>query len=68
MELRGRRRRGRPERRYMDAVWEDMRVVGVRVEDAEMENIDLLWQPLPPLDFLLCLHASPFSHLHHYFP
>ena len=35
MELPGRRRRGRPKRRYMDAVKEDMQVVGVRVEDTE---------------------------------
>ena len=35
MELPGRRQRGRPERRFMDAVKEDMQVVGVRVEDTE---------------------------------
>ena len=35
MELPGRRRRGRPERRFMDAVKEDMQIVGVRVEDTE---------------------------------
>ena len=35
MELPGRRRRGRPKRRYMDAVKEDMQVVGVRLEDTE---------------------------------
>ena len=35
MELPGRRRRGRPKRRYMDAVKEDMQVVGVRVEGTE---------------------------------
>ena len=35
MELPGRRRRGRPKRRFMDAVKEDMQVVGVRVEDTE---------------------------------
>ena len=32
MELPSRRRRGWPKRRYMDAVKEDMQVVGVRVE------------------------------------
>ena len=35
MELLGRRRRGRPKRRFMDAVREDMQVVGVRLEDTE---------------------------------
>ena len=35
MELPGRRPRGRPKRRFMDAVKEDMKVVGVRVEDTE---------------------------------
>ena len=35
LELPGRRRRGRPKRRFMDAVKEDMQVVGVRVEDTE---------------------------------
>ena len=35
MELPGRRRRGRPKRRYMDAVNGDMQIVGVRVEDTE---------------------------------
>ena len=35
MELPGRRPRGRPERRFMDAVKEDMQIVGVRVEDTE---------------------------------
>ena len=35
MELPGRRPRGRPERRFMDAVKEDMQVVGVRVEDTK---------------------------------
>ena len=37
MELPGRRRRGRPKRRLMDAVKEDMQVV---------ENSDSLWRPL----------------------
>ena len=35
MELPGRRPRCRPKRRYMDAVKEDMPVVGVRVEDTK---------------------------------
>ena len=35
MELPGKRQRGRPKRRYMDAVMEDMQVVGVRLEDTE---------------------------------
>ena len=33
MEPPGRRRRGRPKRRYMDVIREDMRVAGVREED-----------------------------------
>lgn len=45
MEPPGRRRRGRPKRRFMDVVMEDMRVVGVAEEDAEdkMETDDPLW-------------------------
>ena len=35
IELPDRRQRGRPKRRYMDAVRKDMQVVGVRVEDTE---------------------------------
>ena len=35
MELRGMRPRGRPKRRYMDAVKEDMQVVGVRLGDTK---------------------------------
>ncbi|KAK3531193.1 hypothetical protein QTP70_015134 [Hemibagrus guttatus] len=35
MELPGRRQRGRPKRRYMDGINEDMKLVGARVEDAE---------------------------------
>ena len=35
MELPGRGRRGRPKRRYMDAVREDMQVVEIRVEYIE---------------------------------
>ncbi|KAK3563738.1 hypothetical protein QTP86_034462, partial [Hemibagrus guttatus] len=35
MELSGRRQRGRPKRRYMDGINEDMKLVGASVEDAE---------------------------------
>ena len=35
MEPPGRRRRGRPKKRFMDAVRADMRVVGVSIEDVE---------------------------------
>ena len=35
MELPGRRPRGRPKRRFTVAVWEDVQVAGVRVEDTE---------------------------------
>ncbi|KAK3570507.1 hypothetical protein QTP86_020082 [Hemibagrus guttatus] len=35
MELPGRRQRGRPKRRYMDGINEDMKLVGANVEDAE---------------------------------
>ncbi|KAK3514571.1 hypothetical protein QTP70_021622 [Hemibagrus guttatus] len=35
MELPGRRQRGRPKRRYMDGMNEDMKLVGASVEDAE---------------------------------
>ncbi|KAK3540053.1 hypothetical protein QTP70_023811 [Hemibagrus guttatus] len=35
MELPGRRQRGRPKRRYMDGINEDMKLVGVCVEDTE---------------------------------
>lgn len=34
----GRRQRETPKKRFMDAVNEDMTLVGVRVEDAEMET------------------------------
>ena len=34
LELPGRRSRGRPKRRFVDAVKEDMKLVGVREEDA----------------------------------
>ncbi|TWW79412.1 hypothetical protein D4764_10G0004420 [Takifugu flavidus] len=46
----GRRPRGRPKRRFMDGVKEDMKVVGVREEDAE-DKLDSL-----------CVDA-PFGHL-----
>ena len=35
MDIPGRRRWGRPDRRFMDAVREDMKVTGAREEDAE---------------------------------
>ena len=35
LELPGRRSRGRPKRRFMDVVKEDMKLVGVREEDAD---------------------------------
>ncbi|KAK3554950.1 hypothetical protein QTP86_001869 [Hemibagrus guttatus] len=35
MELPGRRQKGRPKRRYMDGINEDMKLVGASVEDAE---------------------------------
>jgi hypothetical protein len=35
LELPGKRARGRPKRRFMDVVKEDMKVVGVRGEEAE---------------------------------
>ena len=35
LELPGRRPRGRPKRRFMDVVKEDMKVVAVREEEAE---------------------------------
>ena len=34
MELPGKRRKGRPKRRYMNVVKENMRALGVRAEDA----------------------------------
>ena len=38
MELPGRRKRGRPNRRFMDVVREDMAVVEVTEEDADDRN------------------------------
>ena len=38
MELPGRSCRGRPKRRFMDAVREDMQVAGVRVEDTKTRS------------------------------
>ena len=35
MELPGKRRRGRPKRRYMDALVEDMKVAGVQEKDTQ---------------------------------
>ena len=65
MELPGRRQRGRPNRRFMDAVREDMQVVGVSGryrEQIKMESSYSLWQPLKrdkPLGDLL--NMSIFS-------
>ena len=38
MEVPGRRKRGRPKRRFRDVVKEDMQVVGVSEQDAEDRN------------------------------
>ena len=38
MELPGKRKRGRPKRRFMDVVKEDMAVVEVTEEDTETER------------------------------
>ena len=50
MELPGKRRRGRPKRRFLDVVKEDMKEVGVKEMDIEdrkdVENDDTLWPPL----------------------
>ena len=45
MELPGRRQRGWPKRRFMDAVKENMQVVGVSVEDTENR---LKWKAVIP--------------------
>ncbi|MCY0699101.1 hypothetical protein OVX40_29055, partial [Klebsiella pneumoniae] len=39
MELPGRRKRGRPERRFMDVVKEDMQVVGLKEVDVEDRGV-----------------------------
>lgn len=49
MHLPGKRQWGRPYKRHMNAVREDMEVVGVRDEDVDdgyVEEDDLLWRPL----------------------
>ncbi|KAK3553456.1 hypothetical protein QTP70_003499 [Hemibagrus guttatus] len=45
MELPGRRQRGRPKRRYMDVINEDMKLVGASVEDAEDRD---RWREMNP--------------------
>ena len=45
MELPGKRKRGRPKRRFMDAAREDMAVVEVMEEDAEV-RIKWRWKIL----------------------
>jgi hypothetical protein len=40
LELPGKRARGRPKRRFMDVVKEDMKEVGVRGEEAEWPDGD----------------------------
>ena len=51
LELPGRRPRGRPKRRFMDVVKEDMKVVGVKEKEAEdrvrwRQMIRCAWRPL----------------------
>ena len=49
MELPGKRRRGRPKRRFLDVVKEDIKEVGVKetdIEDKDVENDDTLWPSL----------------------
>ena len=50
MELPGKRRRGRPKRRFLDVVKEDMKEVGAKEMDIErqkdVENDGTLWPPL----------------------
>ncbi|KAK3519181.1 hypothetical protein QTP70_022146, partial [Hemibagrus guttatus] len=62
MELPGRRQRGRPKRRYMDGINEDMKLVGASVEDAEdrlqgqycpTENMEILAVRTRPLTLYL---------------
>ena len=46
MELPGKRRRGKPKRRFLDVMKEDMGEVGAKetdVEDKDVENDDTLW-------------------------
>ncbi|KAK3569376.1 hypothetical protein QTP86_026882 [Hemibagrus guttatus] len=53
MELPGRRQRGRPKRRYMDGINEDMKLVGARVEDAEdRDRSEYRTQTMPELQKL----------------
>ena len=50
MELPGKRRRGRPKRRFLDVVKEDMGKVGAKETDVEdrkgLDDDDTLWPPL----------------------
>ena len=49
MELPGKRKRGRPKRRFLDVVKEDMGEVNAKetdVKDKDVENDDTLWPPL----------------------
>lgn len=48
MKLPGRRERGRPQRRFIDVVKEDMKMAGCNRRGkghGQMETDDLLWQP-----------------------
>ena len=45
MELPGKRKRGRPKRRFLDVVKEDMGEIGVK-ETNDLEKDDTLWLPL----------------------
>ncbi|KAK3515358.1 hypothetical protein QTP70_018753 [Hemibagrus guttatus] len=56
MELPGRRQRGRPKRRYMDGINEDMKLVGASVEDAEDRD---RWREM--IRYFILLHGKlPF--------
>ena len=47
MELPGKRRRGRPKKKFVDVVKEDMGEVGAKETDVEgLENDETLWPPL----------------------
>ena len=46
MELLGKRKRGRPKRRFLDVVKKDMGEVGVRKKEIENRMHHTLWQPL----------------------